>query len=156
MAVKVLATGLYTSAVFVEVTKLKNPPVTRTWPLGSRVAVWLMRAEVILEVMAVKVLATGLYTSAVLRELVPPLISVDPPVRRTRPLGSRVAVWPKRAVIIVAVSVVKVLAMGSYSSAVLATVREELAPPVTRTWPLGSREGVWPARDEGIVALRAV
>src|SRR2546429_2955364 len=75
-----------------------------------------------------------------------PVRSLPPPVKRTRPLGSSVAVWKKRAVVMVAVRAEKVLAVGSYSSAVLKTVKflleEPLPPPVMSTVPLGSRVAV--------------
>jgi len=99
---------------------------------------------------AVKVWATGSYSSAVLRK-----IEFNPPVKRTWPLGSRVAVWPPRTDVRVDVRAVKVLATGSYTSAVLTRV-EPLYPPVKRTWPLGSKVAVCSERTDVMLDVRAV
>ena len=60
--VKVLALGLYSSAVLRTVPKRsarRNPPAMSTWPLGSKVAVCPPRSAVNVAERAVKVLATG-------------------------------------------------------------------------------------------------
>src|SRR5436190_130797 len=108
-AEKVLAVGSYSSAVLKTVKLLLEeplpPPVMRTLPLGSRVARWEERGDVIVAVRAVKVLAAASYSSAVLRS---EELLLKPPVRSTWPFGSRVAVCSSRAVVIVAVRAVNV------------------------------------------------
>ena len=115
VAVAVLAgPDVYSSAVLSAVPSiLLTPPVKRTWPLGSRVAVWKIRAVVIVAVRCVKVLATGSYTSAVLRMVGLVLVPCPPPAMRICPSGSRVAACFSRAVVIVAASALKALVTGS-------------------------------------------
>ena len=65
-----------------------EPPVIKTLPSGSRVAVWLSRATVIWPV-AVKLPVEGSYSSAFAKGVFP---VETPPAIKTSPLGSRVAV----------------------------------------------------------------
>src|SRR5262245_4329511 len=72
-----------------------NPTTTRTFPLGSSVAVRVWRPALRLPVMF-HVPVAGSYISAVLRAEPPP---TTPPATNTLPSGSSVAVCPKRAVL---------------------------------------------------------
>src|ERR1700722_11358591 len=79
--------------------------------------------------------AAGLYSWARATGSVP----WTPPVTSTSPLGSRVAVWSSRLVVMLPVRA-QVPVAGLYSSAVL------VPPPAASTWPLGSRVAVKSAR----------
>src|SRR5258706_1462459 len=83
VVVQLPVAGLYSAAL----ASGPEPPATRTWPLGSRVALGSYRAVCRLPVV-VQLPVAGLYSSA----LVPP-----PPATSTCPLGSRVAVESARA-----------------------------------------------------------
>src|SRR5215472_11556466 len=101
-----------------------NPPVIKTFPVFSRVAVCPSRGRVI-EPVALNVLVDGSYSSAleraVARESFP--LGVYPPAIRTFPSGSKVAVCPARAVIIVPVRA-NLPVSGSYNSALAQTGQE--------------------------------
>src|ERR1035437_3513772 len=73
------------------------PPAIRTRPLDSNVAVWPTRPTCN-EPVGLKVPLFGSYSSADDRAVSAPPPSVMPPLMRTRPLGSRVAVCPWRPV----------------------------------------------------------
>jgi hypothetical protein len=74
-------------------------------------------------------------------------VAVPPPATSTWPLGSSVAVWPYRGVLMLAVGA-QVPVVGSYNSALVravpVTVQGEAKehPPLTSTWPLGSSVAV--------------
>src|SRR5579859_6336592 len=101
VVVHVPVAGLYSSAVaygpppLVKPPSL-NPPVTRTWPLGSRVAVCCSRGACI-EPVTDHVPVAGLYSSASLRsEQKSSSQLLNPPATSTCPSGSRVAVARSR------------------------------------------------------------
>ena len=79
--------------------------------VGVRVAVAVL-VGVIVAVLA----GPDVYSSAVVRAA--PVVLLTPPVKRTWPLGSTVAVWTARADVMVAGRAVKVLATGSYRSVI--------------------------------------
>jgi hypothetical protein len=69
---------------------------------------------------------------------------LEPPVTRTRPLGSNVAAWPARTLLILPVGAYLPVT-GSYNSALDRVVQLPLGPPkppVTRTWPVASSVAV--------------
>src|SRR5207244_5122658 len=76
-----------------------SPPASRTFPLGSSVAVWRSRSKFMPFGSDVKVPEAGSNSSAV---FVGRKLDVLPPAIRTLPLGSRVAVWLSRAEVLVA------------------------------------------------------
>src|SRR5213082_512236 len=85
--------GSNNSAVFMlPRIELTTPPATRTPPLGSSVAVWTERGEVmLLGERAANVPVVGSNNSAV-SVATPPTAGESPPVIRTLPLGRSVAV----------------------------------------------------------------
>src|SRR5437867_5328706 len=125
-AVKVLAAASYSSAVLRSEELLLKPPVRSTWPFGSRVAVCSSRAVVIVAVRAVNVFVVRSYRSAVLFVVPMPATRTSPPIKRTWPLGSRVAVCPARG---------NFIAGGNDGLGVTIT----LAAVVTFTWSLVPR-----------------
>jgi hypothetical protein len=68
VATNVFVDGSYTSALasveLPEPFTLESPPAIKTFPSGSRVAVWLKR-DVVISPVAVKVPVAGSYSSAV-------------------------------------------------------------------------------------------
>src|SRR5437764_163130 len=102
---QVFVPGSYSRAVLTagksDPTAAQQPPATRTWPLGSSVAVWPMRAVAMLPV-TVHVPLAGSYSSALLSGQA---VLVQPPATRTFPLGSKVAVCRVRAVVRLLVTV---------------------------------------------------
>ena len=110
------------------------PPVTRTSPLVSLVAVWSSRFECILAV-GVKTPVEGSNNSAVAVTPVP-APEVAPPVTNTAPVVSNVAVCDERSTDMLPVSV-KVAVPGLNSSA-----DEVDTPPATSTLPLLNRVAV--------------
>src|SRR4051812_6000312 len=76
-----------------------------------------------------------------------------PPVTRTRPFASRVAVWNARAVVRGA-TVVQVWVVGEYTSALFRYTKSwlpfgspvRILPPTTRTRPSASRVWLWQVR----------
>ena len=80
--------GSYSSAVATYDVSLSWPPVTSTWPLRRRVAVWPPRARAIVPA-GVQRFVAGSYTSPAARYRLPSL----PPATSTRPFSSVVAVW---------------------------------------------------------------
>jgi len=111
------------------------PPATSTLPFASKVAVWPIRAILIVPV-RVKAPVAGLKSSAAASVAVP----FVPPVSKTLPLASKVAVCPARAVVMLPARL-KVWVVGLKSSAE-ARVPVVFAPPVIRTNPLASRVAV--------------
>jgi hypothetical protein len=113
------------------------PPVIRTLPLGSKVAVWFIRA-LDMGPVGLNEPVSGSYSSADARKLT--MISPSlPPVIRTLPLGSKVAVCPTRALDIDPVELNEPLP-GSYNSA---DVKPQPSwPPAIRTLPLASKVAV--------------
>src|SRR5205823_1230797 len=110
-------------------------------PLGNRVDVCSERATLRLPV-TLHVPVAGSYSSAVLRAL----LTRKPPVIRTLPLDSSVAVWLLRAVLSVPVPV-HVPVIGSYNSALLTSAQvcgggPQLKPPATNTLPFGNSVAV--------------
>src|SRR5689334_10538618 len=103
--------GIYTSALSYAVPFPSCPPTTSTVPLGNNVAVWLLRAVIMLLV-AIQDRVAGLYISA--------LPSREPPAASTVPLGSNMAVCSARGVIILPV-VAQTCVDGLYTSAVAKT-----------------------------------
>jgi hypothetical protein len=78
----------------------------------------------------------GSYSSA---DAKAPEPSAEPPVIRTLPFASKIAVCDARAIDIDPVGLNKPV-VGSYSSA---DTREGLPPPVIRTLPFASKVAVW-------------
>src|SRR5712692_9747192 len=81
VGVKVWLVGAYSSAVASTTAPGGSPPVTRTVPSLSNVAVWLARAVPMLPVVGVKDCVVGSNSSAVAIEL--PVLP-KPPVTSTR------------------------------------------------------------------------
>jgi hypothetical protein len=117
------------------------PPAIRTWPLVSKVAVCKNRTLDIDPVELNEPVA-GSYSSADASQVVLIEPSV-PPVIRTLPLASKVAVCPTRAVDMDPVELNELVA-GSYSSA--DSKPKPPRPPVIRTLPLASKVAVWQHR----------
>src|SRR4051794_34837369 len=118
----VLLAGSYNSELAtVSSASCEKPPVTRTLPLLSSVAVCEYRVVLIGEA-ADHVLLAGSYNSA---ELGSPQ---QPPATRTLPLLNSVAVWRYRCTLMLGAAD-HVLVAGSYSCA-LAVASKPVWPPV--------------------------
>src|SRR5215471_19450711 len=112
---------------------LSLPPVTRTFPLASSVALWPERPAFIIPVIFHVPLA-GRYTSAkIVEEKFPP------PAIRTFPSRNSVVVWPARGIIGPLVAVHNPVT-ALYSSALVVIPPDgPVRPPQTNTFPFGSR-----------------
>src|SRR5438128_7097950 len=111
----------------------------RTFPVGSRTALWLARFTDIDPVVNEKVPVAGSYSSAVLVWLVPD-VDVWPPTTRTLPFANSVAVWFCGGVDMPPVGP-KAPAAGSYSCAE-ALEDPPSKPPTTKTLPFDRRVAV--------------
>src|SRR3990172_8457708 len=136
--------GSYNSAEVQVGVVSYSPPVTRTVPSGSSVAVWFRRGVTMLPV-AFQVPVCGSYSSAAAStSRFGPL--PKPPATSTLPSGSSVAVWYLRPVTMFPVAV-QVPLSGSYSAAeVKSSSMSGAEPPATSTLPSGSCVAVCPPR----------
>jgi len=131
--------GSYNSADARRASGPPMPPVIRTLPVASKVAVCSYRGLDI-EPVELNEPVPGSYSSADARTsgLIPPSV---PPVIRTLPVASKVAVCATRAVDIGLVELNEPVP-GSYSSADSMPSR----PPVIKTLPIPSKVAVCAAR----------
>jgi hypothetical protein len=154
------------SALAMGFVPFDDPPATTTWPLpstvvDSNVALWKSRPEVIVppEGQVAAVPEAGIVNTSVDDSGVPPL--VRPPVIRTLPFASRVAVIPSRAAgstVVVDHADVDVL----NNCALVVLVVPPVLPPAIRTMLLKfvlllvSSVAVWDRRATAMLVETAV
>ena len=107
--------GSYSSALAVEASvEGSRPPATRTLPSSSCVTVGESR-EMDIDPVAVHVRVAGSYSSALAKTVLP----LMPPITRTFPVLSRMALWPKRGVVMSPTAVSVSLPLVPASTSVL-------------------------------------